>query len=337
MNDFHAEITELKLREPFGLSRGRKCAVQNLFVRINGGYGEGAPVYYQGQHAEDMISMFNQWAESSPELDASIEPVIDDLMLRFPGQTGLAMAVDLALHDKMSIDAGTPLHDYLTIPWREPLVSSFTIGLDEPDVVLEKVEQAASYPILKIKTGSDDDIALLGAIRQKTDKPLRIDANEGWTLDQTLYCLPILDDRGVEFLEQPLPRSEVEGYGALIQKNPTKIPIFIDEGLYGPDTLDRWSGRVDGINVKLAKCGGIARALKLIDRARGFNLKVMLGCMIESSLAITAAAHLAPLADYLDLDGAALLSNDPYEGMVLKNGHIVMPQRPGIGAKSVLY
>lgn len=335
MNDFYAEIRELKLRDPFGLSRGNKQFVRNLFVRINNRWGEGAPIYYQGQQAEAMLSMFNQWAESSSELDDSIELVIDDLMLRFPGQAGLAMAVDSALHDKVARDAGSPLHEYLAIPWREPMVSSFTIGLDEPDVVLEKVDRAASYPILKIKTGSDDDISLLKAIREETDKLLRIDANEGWTLDQTLYYLPILEDMGVELIEQPLSRSEVKRYRVLHQKNPTKIPIFIDEGLYGPDTLDDWSGCVDGINVKLAKCGGITRALKLIERARQLNLRIMLGCMIESSLAITAAAHLAPLADYLDLDGAALLSNDPYEGMVLRNGEIVMPQRPGIGIKSI--
>jgi L-alanine-DL-glutamate epimerase-like enolase superfamily enzyme len=198
--------------------------------------------------------------------------------------------------------------------------------------MLQKLEQAAEYPILKIKVGSSEDLDILQTIWDTSHKPMYIDANEGWTLQQALEYLPKLEAMGVQMVEQPFKRDDYTSYQIICQENPTNVPIMIDEGVQGPDDVEQWVGKTNGVNVKLAKCGGITRALQVIEQAKKFDMKVMLGCMIESSLAVTAAAHLTSLVDFIDLDGAELISNDPFDGMKFINRFIELPNRPGIGA-----
>ncbi|MGI6457106.1 MAG: dipeptide epimerase [bacterium] len=320
------------LQDPFGLSRGTRRSVRNLFIRIGEGWGEGAPIYYMNQTVDEMLSLAQEWCTPLPDPEQPVPELIRDLLQRYPGQTALAQAVDLALHDAWGKREGKPLHELLGITWKAAPVSSFTIALDTLDVMLEKVERARDYPILKVKTGGQNDPDMLHAIHKRSGKPLYVDANEGWSAGQTLEYLPHLADCQVRMLEQPLPRDQREGYRQIQERNPTQIPIFIDEGVHGPDDILSWVGLVDGINIKLAKCGGLARARQMIDLARAHSLQIMLGCMIESSLGITAAAHLAPLVDFIDLDGAALLADDPFVGMWLERGRLIMPERAGIGA-----
>lgn len=323
---------QLELKHAFGLSRGTRTHVTNLIIEMNDGMGEGAPVYYHGQTVEEMAAL----AESIlPEISKTAEPVIsivNSLFKQFPHQSALIQAVDLAWYDHHAKQMNQPLYEYLQLPKPKNKQSSFTIGLDTKDVMLQKIDQAAEYPILKIKVGCDEDLDILQSIWDTSHKPMYIDANEGWTLSQALEYLPKLEAIGVQMVEQPFKRDDALSYTTICQENPTNVPIMIDEGIQGPADVETWVGKADGVNVKLAKCGGITRALQVIETAKKYEMKVMLGCMIESSLGVTAAAHLASLADFIDLDGAELISNDPYDGMKFTNGYIELPNRPGIGA-----
>ncbi|MBI1388609.1 MAG: dipeptide epimerase [bacterium] len=327
---FECTLRELHTRDPFGLSRGTRRAVSNLFIRCGEGLGEGAPIYYKGQNAEDMLALARALP---PDLAAADPAEAASLVLaRHPGETALAEAVDLALYDAWGKREKKPLHELWGLDSTAVPLSSFTIGLDSLDVMLQKIERVNEYPIIKVKLGGVDDVAILEAIRERSSQSIYIDANEGWTLDETIARLPELKRLGVELLEQPLPRADLDGYARLFEANRTGIPLFVDEGVQGPEDVERWAGRADGINVKLAKCGGLGPGRRCIERARACGLKVLLGCMLESSLAISAAAQLAPLADYADLDGAALLSDDPFEGMRMEAGRLTLPNRPGLGA-----
>lgn len=330
--DYRIQIRELYLSDPFGLSRGTRRSVRNLFLRIGEGWGEGAPIYYRGQTAERMEEMAREWLESEPDLEQHSARILDDVRERYPKETGLWQAVNLTLLDRWAKRSGQSLLQLWDIPRFNHLVSSFTIGLDEMDAVLQKVERASSYPILKVKAGGEKDLETIRAIHQQTHKPLYVDANEGWTLPQTKEYLPFLKDCGVQLIEQPLPSGDLEGYIKLRLANHSGIPIIVDESVHGPEDIAKWVGLADGINIKLAKCGGLSRARSMAAIAEENGLLIVLGCMIESSLGITAAAHLAPQADFIDLDGAALLDDDPFEGVTMEEGTLHLPEHPGLGA-----
>ncbi|MGC9329577.1 MAG: dipeptide epimerase, partial [Candidatus Hinthialibacter sp.] len=315
----------------FGLSRGTRRSVQNLFLRIGEGWGEGAPVYYRGQSIDAMEQMALEWLESAPPLDRPIQEIMQELEERYPGETALWQAVDLALHDRWGKNIGDPTRTLWNYPKTSQFLSSFTIGLDDWDVVMQKVERAASHPILKIKVGGDRDLEALRAIHQQTSKKLYVDANEGWSYEQTLEYLPAMREWGVQLIEQPLPSGDLENYRRLHEANQSGIPIILDESIHGPEDIEPWIGRADGINIKLAKCGGLTRARRMLDMARKNGMLVMLGCMIESSLGIAAAAQLASNADFLDLDGAALVSNDPFKGLLFQDGVLTLSNAPGLG------
>lgn len=335
--NYQIEIRELHLRDPFGLSRGTRRSVRNLFVRIGDGWGEGAPIYYRGQTVERMEDMAREWFETEPDLNRHSARILDDIRERYPHETGLWQAINLALLDRWVKQSGKSLGELWDIPWRDGLVSSFTIGMDDRDTVMRKVEKAAAYPILKIKVGGESDLEIVRAIHQRTHKPLYVDANEGWNLHQAIEYLPVLQGCGVRLIEQPLPGDNLEGYIRLRMANQTGIPIIVDESLNGPEDISTWVGLVDGINVKLAKCGGLSRARSAIERARENGMLILLGCMIESSLGISAAAQLAPLVDFIDLDGAALLADDPFEGAVLEDGQLRLRNLPGLGASLISF
>lgn len=322
---------QLKLKHAFGLSRGSRTHVNNLFIQMNDGMGEGAPVYYHGQTVEEMASLAESILPEISQSKESITSIVNSLFEQFPHQSALIQAVDLAWYDHHAKQMNQPLYEYLQLSKPKNKQSSFTIGLDTKDVMLQKLKQAAEYPILKIKVGCDEDLEILQTIWDTSHKPMYIDANEGWTLPQALEYLPKLEAIGVQMVEQPFKRDDYISYSTICQQNPTNIPIMIDEGIQGPADVEKWVGKANGVNVKLAKCGGITRALQVIEQAKKYNMKVMLGCMIESSLGVTAAAHLTSLVDFIDLDGAELISNDPYNGMKFMNGYIELPNRPGIG------
>ena len=216
-------------------------------------------------------------------------------------------------------------------PAAAPL-TTFSIGIDRAEVIRQKVREAEDFPVLKIKVGLDNDEEVIGAVRSVTSKPLRVDANEGFkSKEEAVEKILWLEKQGVEFIEQPLPAANLEDMNWIRKR--VHIPVIADEACLHPTDIPRLAPHFDGVNVKVDKCGGLLEAKRMIEIARSLGLKVMIGCMVSSSVAITAAAHLSPLADYADLDGHLLIANDPYEGVRVEKGRLILPRRPGLGLR----
>ena len=328
------DLLDLQTRHPFTIARGSTTAYRVVRVRLRDadgveGWGEAAPSRYYGETPDTVVAALGRLGPALPA-DASNLDAADAALLRAsPGDASARVAVSAALHDLAGKRLGAPLWKLWGLdPSRAPL-SSFTIGLDTPERVQAKVREAASYPILKVKVGTPDDAAVLRAVREVTDKPLRVDANAGWTVAEAVAHLPLLEEMGVELIEQPVAAGDVEGLAAVHRVS--RIPIVADESCRVAADIPRLAGAVDGISIKLAKCGSLREALRMVAAARAHRLSVMVGCMIETSLGITAAAHLTPLLDLADLDGAALLERDPFAGATIDAGRIVLPTGPGLG------
>ena len=328
------DILDLQTRHPFTIARGSTKAYRVVRVRLRDadgveGWGEAAPSRYYGETPDTVVAALGRLGPALPA-DASDLDAADAALLRAsPGDASARVAVSAALHDLAGKRLGAPLWKLWGLdPMRTPL-SSFTIGLDTPERVQGKVREAASYPILKVKVGTPDDAAVLRAVRAVTDKPLRVDANAGWTVAEAVAHLPLLEEMAVELIEQPVAAEDVEGLAAVHRVS--RIPIVADESCRVAADIPRLAGAVDGISIKLAKCGSLPEALRMVAAARAHRLSVMVGCMIETSLGITAAAHLTPLLDLADLDGAALLERDPFVGATIEQGRIVLPTGPGLG------
>ncbi|HEY4385282.1 MAG TPA: dipeptide epimerase, partial [Ktedonobacteraceae bacterium] len=238
-------------------------------------------------------------------------------------------AVDMALYDLMGKVLGVPVYRLLGLNPANAAYTSFTIGIDTPAEMAKKAQQASAYPILKIKVGTKQDIEILKAIRDVSSAVIRVDANAGWTPKEAIKNIEALVPYNIEFVEQPVPAHDLAGLKMIREHSP--LPIIADESCVSLHDIPRLSECVDGVNLKLMKNGGIHTALKMIHTARAHNLQVMLGCMIESSLAITAAAQLTPLVDYADLDGHLLIKDDPYRGVQVEQGKLILPDAPGLG------
>jgi len=243
-------------------------------------------------------------------------------------------ALSAALHDLVGKKLGQPLWRLWGLDPKKAPISSFTIGLDTPEKIRAKVREADGYPILKVKLGTDHDDKILRTIRDATDKPIRVDANAGWDVARAKQMIPTLKEFGVEFLEQPLVPEDLDGL-AEVRRVAAKhhLPVVVDESCLIAADIPRLAGRADGINIKLAKCGSLREALRMIATARAHGMLVMVGCMIETSLGITAAAHFTPLVDAADLDGAALTVDDPFTGATIAQGQIRLPTEPGLGVR----
>ena len=242
-------------------------------------------------------------------------------------------ALDIALMDWISKCCGLPLYQYLGLDRSKAPVTSFTIGIDTPELIQQKVKEAEPYPLLKIKVGTENDEEILAAVRAVTDKPLMVDANEGWSSPQeALEKIEWLAMQGVQVIEQPLPADMHTEIRWLRERS--ELPLIADESVKTAQDLPSLAEAFDGINIKLMKAGGLQEALRMVWLARSLGLKVMLGCMVETSVAVSAAASISPLADYADLDGNLLISNDPFLGVTVDAGQICLPDRPGIGVVS---
>ena len=321
---------DLRLRHVFRIARGASEVRYNLLVEAEAdgrvGLGEAAPILRYG---EDRESAARAVDEMAGRIGDARTFTLAARRAAVPSQASAEAAVDMALHDLAGQRMQVPLYELLGLDPADTPQTSFTIGLDTPEVVAAKVREAWSYPILKVKMGSDDDRAVLEAVRDVTDRPLRVDANEGWTPAGAVERLAWLAKLGVELVEQPLPAGMIAETRELRRLSP--LPFYADESVHRAADIPALAGAFDGINIKLMKCGGIAEALRMIAVARAHGMKVMLGCMIESSIAITAAAHISPLVDTADLDGNLLLDSDPYAGATVRAGRIVLPERPGLG------
>ncbi len=327
----------LALRHAFGIASNTRTSTPAMLVEIEHGgligYGEASMPPYLGETQETAAAFFAQ-VNLRPFADPfrleEILPAIDALA---PGNTAAKAALDIALHDLVGKKLGAPWHRLWGLdPARAPL-TSYTIGIDTPEVVRAKTREAAPYRILKLKLGRDaaTDRQLVTTIREVTDTPLTIDANQGWAnRDEALRMIEWLATRKVLFIEQPLPKAALEDTAWLRERSP--LPLVADESCQRLADVPRLRGVFDGINIKLMKCTGLREAHKMITVARALGLKVMLGCMTETSCAISAAAQLSPLADWADLDGALLIKDDPFEGATIVEGRVTLPDHPGIGA-----
>lgn len=316
----------LQLRQPFRIAHGVSDARHNILVRVGGGIGEAAAVPYLGETPDGIIDYLR-----GVDLGSVRDPLhVEDLIARLPpGSAAARAALDIAFHDAWGKALGQPLYRLFGLnPERIP-PTSITIPIASPEEMAEAARQADA-PALKIKLGTDEDELRFGAIRRATRARLRVDANGGWTLARAKQLLPLLHEYQVELVEQPLPAGDFEGLRALAQLR-SRPPLFVDESIKTSADILAHQGLVEGIVVKLAKSGGIRGALRQITLARALGLEVMLSCMIESSVAVTAAAHLAALAQWVDLDGPLLVSNDPFEGVRYRQGQLLLPDAPGLG------
>ncbi len=294
------------------------------------GYGEASMPPYLGEShgsVSKFLSLLNLSQFNDPFLLIDILEYANGIM---PGNYAAKASVDIALHDLIGKLVGEPFYRLFGLnPSRAPL-TSFTIGLDAPEIIRQKVAEAGPYKILKVKLGRDNDREMVEVIRSLTDKPLCVDVNQGWKdRNYALEMAGWLKEKGAIFLEQPMPKEMKDDIAWLTQKSP--LPVIGDEAIQNISDLISNKDIYSGINIKLMKCGGLNAAMKMINVARAFGMKVMIGCMTETSCAVSAAAQLSPLADWCDLDGNLLISNDPFEGLKIVEGKVMLPEVPGIG------
>ena len=332
----NAHPIDLKLTTPFRISRGVQYTSANVIFEITHdkytGYGEASPTEYYGESLETVMACVALFADNLGDDPFAIEDVLNNLDKVIRLNPSAKAAVDMALYDIVGKMLGVPVYKLLGLNAAHTLYTSFTLGIDTPANMAKKALLARDYPILKVKVGTKHDLDIIKAVRDVSAATIRVDANAGWTPKEAIRNINALAPYNIEFVEQPVPAHDLAGL-KLVRDN-VPLPIIADESCVTAEDIPRVAESVDGINVKLMKCAGIRHALKMIHVARAHNLSIMLGCMIESSLAITAAAHLTPLVDYADLDGHLLIDNDPYEGVQVVNGKLVLPDRPGLGVKA---
>ncbi|WP_347274562.1 dipeptide epimerase [Candidatus Kuenenia sp.] len=328
---------DLELKHTFKISRGAKDSQSNVIVSLTeeggvSGIGEAAPSLFFKENSTGVVEAFRQFAGLLKNSDIfHIEDITNQLKKHFPANAAARAAIDIALHDLVCKILKIPLSALLGLNLHHTMATSFTIGMDTMEKMCEKIEEVKDLPVLKIKVGCDNDIEILEELRKITRAVFRVDANTGWNKEGAIKRLHRMEELGVELVEQPFPVGDFEALAHI--KDKVKIPIFADEEAVDSKDIPRLAGVVDGINIKLMKCGGIREALRMIHTARAHGLKVMIGCNIESSVSITAAAHLMSLADYIDLDGNLLVSNDPYEGVHFEKGRLSLPERDGLGVR----
>jgi len=326
----------LKLRNPFRLSYGTSEERQAFWIRLSGdeGWGEGTiPPYYHISD-ESMIALWTRSARNPEPFPEEVSQV--GAWVGSEGPAPARAAIDLALLDRIGKRQGRPLYELLDLPRPIPLPTSFTIAIDTPEAMARMALQVKDYPVIKVKLGSDArDVERIAAIRQaRPDAQLRVDANAGWTLDEAVRMTGELEKYRLEMIEQPLAKDQIAGLGEVQKATP--IPIVADESLQSmQDIEDLAAAGVAGINLKLMKIGGITPALQMIRRARELGLRIMLGCMVETSIGVTAMAHLSGTAEWLDLDSPLLVTNDPFSGITYdEHACLSLPERAGIGAVS---
>lgn len=295
------------------------------------GHGEGAPIVRYKEDAQSARAA----VESVRDLLVNADPLqfsktMATMFHRVQGEWAGKAAADIAIMDWVGQKLGIPLYSYFGLDPKDAPLTTFSIGIDTPEITRQKTLEAADYPVLKVKVGLDTDEPTIAAIRSVTKKPLRVDANEGWkTKEEAVRKINWLETQGVEFIEQPLPAAMIEETRWV--RSRVHIPVIADEACQHAADIPKMKEAYDGVNVKLDKSGGMLEAYRMLQIAKALGMKTMLGCMISSSVSVTAAAHLSPLVDYADLDGNLLISNDPFHGVRVVHGKLVLPERPGLG------
>jgi L-Ala-D/L-Glu epimerase / N-acetyl-D-glutamate racemase len=336
------EVLRLALRDPFVIARSDHDAghfATTVVIELRDdrypgvvGLGEGYPDRFYGETPWTVEAVLPLLVEAvgEPELTrAGLERAGAAMSRIIAHNGGAKCALDIALYDLAGKVAGLPVHELLGLPADLP-PTDFTIGIDEPAVVAERAARASRFPALKIKVGGEADLETLRAVRAVYDGPIRVDANTAWGLDEAIAMLPALVDLGVELVEQPFPARRLDDLRRL--QEVSSLPIVTDESSVTIEDLDGLVGVVAGVNVKLAKCGGVGPAARMLSRARDLGFRTFLGCMEETSVAIAASASVASLADWADLDGNLLLADDPFAGLELGDDcRWQLPEAPGLG------
>lgn len=332
------EELALEAAHPFRISRSVQTRIRRVWVRVEHegleGWGEADPSEYYGETADTVQAVLGRLAPFLEEArdPERLESLERELALRAPEAGSARAAVSSALHDLVGKMRGTPLWRMWGLEPAEAPPSSFTIGIDEPDVVEAKARAAEDWPILKVKVGTSRDREILEAVRSGAPSArLRADANAAWSVQEAATMIPVLARYGVEFIEQPLPPEDFAGLAEL--KAVSRLPIVVDESCLVATDIPRLADRVDGISIKLPKCGGLREAFRMVHTARACGLRVMMGCMLGSTLGMAPSLHMASLLDFADLDGAALLARDPFRGPRLERGSIEVEEEPGLGVR----
>jgi len=330
--NFNYTTYRLKCIHPFGISRSTFDYYDRVFVYFEQdgfiGRGEAAPTERYKESIPQIVARLEKGI-NIPKNISNINEIIEVVDVQFDGIMSLRSALVNAALDWWTQKQRQPLYKYFGFEKVITKPTSFTIAIGDFDELEQKVIEAEPYQILKVKLGTENDKKIISEIRKHTDKPIRIDANEGWDLKTAIEMSNWLAKQNVELIEQPLSENDLEQMVEL--KKHSSLPLIADENCHTFDDIAKLTNGFDGINIKLTKCGGLDEAAKMIKLAKQFKLKVMFGCMVESSIGITALAHLASQADYLDLDGNLLIDNDPYNGMQIVNGVPLLPFGNGLG------
>jgi len=332
-------IRRLDLKHAWTISRNSSTYKENVFVSLSAegveGIGEAAPNVRYQETPQTTMAFLEKARKVMEQADLwKFHDLMDRVYSLEEGQTAAKASIDIAVLDWVGKKLGMPLYRLWGLDPAKVPVTTFSIGIDTPEIMQQKVREAEAFPVLKIKVGMAEDRRNIEAIRRVTRKPIRVDANEGWkSKEQALENIEWLTGQGVEFVEQPMPAAMAADIRWLRER--VKLPLVADESVKRAADIPHLAEAFDGINIKLMKSGGPQEAMRMIQLARALGMKVMLGCMIESSVAIAAAAHLAPLADWLDLDGNLLIVRDPYSGLSLNQGRWILPEAAGLGVKAL--
>lgn len=328
------EPYDLQLKHVFTIASFSRTTTPVMLVKIEWsgfvGYGEASMPPYLGESHETATKFL-----STLKLDQFTDPFRLNEILAYvdgvaKGNCAAKASVDIALHDLVGKIVDKPWFQIWGYNQEDTPVTTFTIGIDKPEVVTEKVREAAPYKILKVKIGRGTDEEMINAIRKVTDVPLCVDVNQGWKdKHEALDKIHWLKEQGVVFVEQPMDKYDLDTMAWLTQHSP--LPTIADEGVQRLVDVPKLKGAYSGINIKLMKCTGLREAHKMLNVARALDMKVMIGCMTETSCGVSAAAQLSPMVDWADLDGNLLISNDPYKGVTVQNGKVILPNRSGIG------
>ena len=327
---------ELTLRHAFNLARYSRTTTPDVQVQIEYdgivGYGEASMPPYLGESVESVTKFLSSLDLSQFTDPFRIEDILHYVDSVAPNNRAAKASVDIALHDLLGKIMGQPWYKIWGLDPAKAPNTSFTIGIDKEDVVRQKVKEAAPYKVLKVKMGLDNDKETVEIIRSMTDVPLCVDANQGWkSKEEALEMCNWLKERGCIFVEQPFDKTWIDETAWLRERSP--LPLIADEAFQRLPDIVRFKDVYDGINIKLMKSTGLHEAYQMVTLARGLGMKVMVGCMTETSCAVTAAANLAPLVDFADLDGNLLIANDRFSGMTVENGKVTLHDIPGIGVK----
>jgi L-alanine-DL-glutamate epimerase-like enolase superfamily enzyme len=333
--ELRPSTTSLALAEEFAIARTSRTTQEVVRVELEHdgvvGHGEAAPIYYRGETAESALAFLAEDAPRHLGDDPFALEAIGRALWNGGAEAAGRAALDAALHDWVGRRLGIPIWRLFGLS-RDVPPTSYTIGIDTLEGTRDRARRARGFAALKVKVGGEQDLERLAVVREESPAALRVDANEGWTLESARELLPALVELGVELIEQPFPAADLDAFHGLREVSP-RPPIVVDEGCHDLRDVAQVAGYADAVNVKLAKAGGVREALRMVHAARALGLGVMVGCMVESQLGVAPAAQIASLADWVDLDGHLLLAEQPYLGLELRNARVIPADAPGLGVE----